>query len=117
MEIVVEPEVVSIARRAATGLSGRFGARLPADLEAALHGGAGGRQYIDPVTIAMATLILNVAKFAWDIYKDSKKTAAPVPNADAMARRIRLEVELPSGVTEGQRAQVVAAVIAELPRG
>jgi tetratricopeptide (TPR) repeat protein len=115
-KMAMEPEAADLARRAAAGLSGQFGARLPADIEAALQGGAAGRQYIDPVTIALATLVLNVAKFAWDIYKDNKKAATPPPNADAVARRIRLEVELPSDVTEGQRDQVVAAVIAELPR-
>ena len=112
----MDPEAADLARRTAAGLSGQFGVRLPADVEAALQGGAAGRQYIDPVTIALATLVLNVAKFAWDIYKDAKKAATPAPNADAIARQIRLEVELPTGVTEGQRDQVVAAVIAEFPR-
>jgi hypothetical protein len=112
----MDPQAADLARRAAAGLSGKLGARLPTDVEAAIEGSESAPQFVDPVTIALATLVLNVAKFAWDIYKDSKKAATPGPNPDAIARRIRLEVELPSGVTEGQRDQVVAAVIAELPR-
>ena len=111
----MDVEAQDIARRAAGHLSGHFGTRIPADVEAALHGSAGGPQYLEPVAIALATLVLNIAKFAWDIYKDNKKAALSPPQADAVIRRIRLEVEVPAGVTSSQRDQIAAAVVSELP--
>ena len=74
---------------------GQFGAALPANLEAAIHGRADAPSTYEVATIiAVATLLLNIAKFAWDIHEDNLKSAA-APTQDSMARRIRMEVTLP----------------------
>jgi|SRR5271165_372672 len=110
-------EAEDIARRAAARLSGEFGAALPANLEAAIHGTTGAGQTFEAATvIALATLLLNIAKFAWDIRKDTRKPAAASPPPDVIARRIRLEVALPAEVTAAQRDRMISVVLEELPR-
>jgi hypothetical protein len=66
--------------------------------------------------IALATLVLNIVKFAWDLRKDLRAAAVPSPSAEVIARRIRLEVALPNGTTTVQRDQVIAVVVEELGR-
>jgi hypothetical protein len=110
-------EAETLARRTAGRLAPQLGANLPASVEAVLHGDAETSQRYDPTTlIALATLVLNIAKFAWDIWKDTKKSGAPSPSPEVVARRIRLEVTLPDGVTSGQRDHIIAAVVDELPK-
>ena len=109
-------ESENIARRAAGQLSGQFGAALPANLEAAIHGRADAPSTYEVATIiAVATLLLNIAKFAWDIHKDNLKSAA-APTQDSMARRIRMEVTLPDNVSPKQRDEMIKVVLEELPR-
>jgi hypothetical protein len=94
-----------------------LGAELPANVEAALQGAAGAPQRFEAATqIALATLILNTAKFAWDLRKDLRAAAAPSPSPEVIVRRIRLGVELPNGTTTAQRDQVIAVVLDELLR-
>ena len=113
----MESEAEALARRAAGRLAGQFGNDLPAHVEAALQGGeAPPQRYEIATAIALATLVLEIAKFAWDIWKDTRKPATPSPSPDVIARRIRLEVSLPVGVAAVQRDQIITAVIDELPR-
>jgi hypothetical protein len=113
----MDPEAEPLARRTAERLAPQFGVDLPANVEAALQGAAGAPQRYEPATlIALATLVLNVVKFAWDLRKDLRAAAAPAPSPDVIARRIRLEVALPNGTTTAQRDQVVAVVMDELSR-
>ncbi len=105
-----------LARHAASQLAPEFGSALPAHLEAALRKSTVPPQRYDATTvIALATLLLNIAKVAWDIYQDCKKTTMP-PAPDAIARRLRLEVRLPEGVSVAHHDRIIAAVLEELPR-
>jgi hypothetical protein len=63
-------------------------------VEAELQAGGKGPERFEPGTlIALATLLLNVAKFAWDIYRDRTKDTKAAPSAEAIARTIRLELK------------------------
>jgi hypothetical protein len=66
--------------------------------------------------IALATLILNIVKFAWDLRKDMRAAAAPSPSPEVIARRTRLEVALPVGTSAAQRDTIIAVVMDELSR-
>jgi hypothetical protein len=113
----MDPEAEALARRAAERLAPQLGADLPANVEAVLQGAAGAPQRYEPATlIALAALVLNIVKFAWDLHKDLRAAAAPPPSQDVVARRIRLEVPLPNGTTTAQRDQVIAVVVDELSR-
>jgi hypothetical protein len=113
----VSQEAEALARRAAGRLTQDFGAALPAKLEAAIHENTDVAQTYDAATlIPLTALLLDIAKFAWDIHKDRKKAPAVPPTQDVMARRIRMEVALPVGVTTTQRDQMVSVVLDELSR-
>lgn len=111
----MDQEAEALARRAAQRLAVELGADLPANVEAALQGAAGAPQRYEAATlIALAALVLNIVKFAWDIRKDMRAAAAP--SSEVIARRIRLEVAVPDGVTTEKRDQVIAVVVDELSR-
>ena len=113
----MDPEAEALARRAAERLAAQLGTDLPANVEAALQGAAGAPQRYEAATlIALAALVLNVVKFAWDLRKDMRAAAAPPPSPEVIARRIRLEVALPNGVSAVQRDQIVTVVMDELSR-
>jgi hypothetical protein len=110
----MDPDVADLARRAAARLSDRFGARLPAQVEARLHGGTAGGTYfnLDPTVISLASLVITCAKFVWDICKDTVKKTPP--NPELLERRIRLEVVAPADITKAQLDAIAKAVVAEL---
>ena len=111
----MDPEAEALARRTAERLAVQFGADLPANVEAALQGAGDPPQRYEAATlIAMATLVLNIVKFAWDLRKDLRGAAAPPSSREMVARRIRLDVALPHGTTSAQRDQVIAVVVDEL---
>jgi hypothetical protein len=114
----MDPEAEALARRAAERLAAQLGADLPTNVEAALQGGAAGAppRYEVATAIALAALVLNIVKFAWDLRKDMRAAAAPSPTPEVIARRVRLEAALPDGTTTAQRDQVVAVVVDELSR-
>ena len=107
--------VDDVARCAAQQLSIELDRNLPAAVEAQLQaGGAAPERYEAATLIALATLLLNVAKFGWDIYRDRKKDAHAAPSADALARTIRLELKTDDSVSSEQRDKIISAVVAEL---
>jgi hypothetical protein len=111
----MDPEAEALARRAAERLAAHLGADLPANVEAELQDAASLPQRYDAaMSIALATLVLNIVKFAWDLRKDLRTDPAPDP--EVIARRVRLEVALPNRTTTDQRDQVIAVVIDELSR-
>jgi hypothetical protein len=79
------------ARAAAQRLASVHGARLEADVEAALHSRGSDEappdQYIDPV--AIASLIVAAASLAWTIYRDLRANHAAPPTPDHLIRRVR----------------------------
>jgi hypothetical protein len=114
----MDPEAQALTRRAAERLAAQLGADLPANVEAALQGSAAGapQRYEAATLIALAALVLNIVKFAWDLRKDLRAAAAPSPPPEVIARRVRLEVASPTGVTEAQRDHIIAVVMDELSR-
>jgi hypothetical protein len=100
-----------LARRAAQRLSGDLGRNLPATLEAQLQAGKPPQHYEPGTLIALAALLLNAAKFAWDIYRDRKKDAKTEPSADVLARTIRLELKAADGVSTEQRDKIIGTVV------
>jgi hypothetical protein len=105
-----------IARRAAQRLSGDLSQNLPAAVEAELRAGGKAPERYEPVTtvIALAALLLNAAKFAWDIYRDRKKDAKEAPSAYTIARTLRLELKYYEGVSIEQRDKIINVVVEEV---
>ncbi|MBV9479931.1 MAG: hypothetical protein JO249_04145 [Acidobacteria bacterium] len=103
-----------VARRAAQRLSRDLGRNLPATVEAQLQAGKPAERFEPGTLIALAALLLNVAKFAWDIYRDRKKDAKTGPSADVLARTIRLELKVDTSVSTEQRDKIIGTVMDEL---
>jgi hypothetical protein len=119
----------SVARRASVRLAGSLDPNLPALTERALaeDGAPRGatRSTYDPATaVALAALLLNVAKFGWDIYRDlrserekaQEKTEKEDPRQirQVLVRRIRLKAGEPRGLSAAQRDLIVEAVAEEI---
>ncbi|MER2266116.1 hypothetical protein [Methylobacterium oxalidis] len=106
-----------LARRTAQRLGPEFDSTLPALVEAQLQAGGQPLERYDPGTaIALAALLLNAAKFAWDIYRDREKDAKAPPPPDSLARQLRLELKVDAGVSTEARDKVISAVVAELTK-
>ncbi len=115
----------ALARRAATRLAGELDPRLPALTERAIAGEDGEirtRAYDPTLALGLAGFLLSVAQFAWTIYRDLKKDRKDEEEKAAergklgplLARKIRLGVDLPSGVTPEQRDRVIEVVVEEI---
>ena len=88
-----------LARRAAQRLSGELDPNLAAAVEAQLEQPSTTPERFELGTlIALATLLLNVTKFASDVYRDRKKDLQSPPTPEAIARTIRLELKADEGV-------------------
>ena len=104
-----------LARRAAQRLSGELGPDSPAAVEAQLmQPGAKPERYEAGTLIALATLLLNATKFAWDVHRDRKKETKAARTPDAIARTIRLELKDDQGISTEQRDKIIAVVVDEL---
>jgi hypothetical protein len=104
-----------LARRAAMRLGSELDRNLPAVVEARLQGGSEAPKRLDAaITIALAALILNAAKFAWDIYRDLKKSSKAAPAPDVIARRMRLELNVAEEIDIARRDKVITVVVDEL---
>jgi hypothetical protein len=109
-----EPD--DVARTAAQQLID-LDSNLPAFVEAQLQGATGGApsKYELATAIALATLVVQIAQFGWQIYHDLK-SGNQEPARDVVRRRIRIKVETPTHVTEQQRGRIVDAVVDEIYR-
>jgi len=121
-----------VARRAAARLAAEVDPALPALTERAIAGGGGAermRSYDPALGIALAGFLLSVAQFGWTIYRDLKadrEKAAEKADRDhipdraglggLLARRIRLAMETPAGVTPERRDRIVEVVVEEILR-
>jgi hypothetical protein len=86
------------ARAAAVRLSSQNGARLPADVEAALANRdtpASRDQFFEP--IALGSLIVSIAALTWNIYKDRKSQGANPPT-EVIVRAVRIELDNADGL-------------------
>lgn len=116
-----------MARRAAGRLSGELDPALPALTERVLAEGVEPepRRSFEPVTgLAVASFLLAVAQFAWKVYRDvqeerekaGEQTGKPDRERirSVTARRARLELEPPEGMSEAQRDRMVDVVMEEI---
>jgi hypothetical protein len=104
-----------LARRAVLRLGDELDRNLPAAVEAQVQaGGAVPQRYEPGTTIALAALILSAAKFAWDIYRDVKKDSKAAPAPEVIARRMRLELDVPGEIGGERRDRVINVVVDEL---
>ena len=105
------------ARAAAQRLTPVYGARLQADVEAALHtretDQAAPGQYIDPV--AIASLIVAAASLAWTVYRDLRANHSTSPASDHVARRVRTTLRETRTLNE-HAEQVVEITVEETIR-
>src|SRR3954470_17814135 len=106
-----------LAHQAAERLAPELDRNLPALVEAQIQAGGSAPERFEPGTvIALAALLLNAAKFAWDIYKDRKKEMKDPAAQEALARQLRLELKVDGGVSDAQRDKIIAVVVEELTR-
>lgn len=105
-----------IARMSAKRLMPKFGDGLPFAVEKVIQTGtAEPGQFIDVGTLAaLATLVVQCAQFAFD-WKRSRSGGEGKPDIEALKRELRLELgrELPEGVSEKERGEVVEAIAEE----
>ena len=106
-----------IARRAATRFA-EGDARLLAEVERELVAAGteedGPPRRFDPATaIALGSLIVSIAGLAWTIYRDIRADHGK-PSADALARRIRIELGAPKGPALPQQDRVISVVVEEV---
>jgi hypothetical protein len=106
---------------------------LPALTERAIAGGGaaeGMRSYDPTLAIALGGFLLSVAQLGWTIHRDLKadrEKAAEKADRDRLsdraglgallARRIRLGMQMPAGVTPERRDRIVEVVVEEILRG
>jgi hypothetical protein len=121
-----------VARRAAVRLGAEVDPALPALTEQAIAEGGSVermRSYDPALGIALAGFLLSVAQFGWTIHRDLKldrEKAAETAERERipdraglgglLARRIRLAMETPAGVTPERRDRIVEVVVEELLR-
>jgi hypothetical protein len=105
---------------------------LPALTERVIAGAGaaeGMRSYDPALALGLAGFLLSVAQFGWTIYRDLKEDrqkAAEKADRDRLqdraglgallARRIRLKMETPTGVTPERRDRIVEVVVEEILR-
>jgi hypothetical protein len=110
-----DPVVAEAAQAAAKQLVPQYGARVEAEVEAALYGPGEAQppsQYIDPVSLGI--LIVAVATLAYQIYSDRKKEGKN-PTKDALATGVRVERrrEVDLTATELKIIEIVSAEIVQ----
>lgn len=66
----------------------------------------------EPVTIALAALVVSIASLAWTVYTDLRKET-PRPDPEVLKRRLRVELELPERVSAADRDRVLAVIVEE----
>lgn len=131
----MDNEAMDLARRAAGRLTGDFGPALPALVERQLQDpdALPQGQLQDPdappqrftgveTAIAAAALLVSIAQLAWQIYRDLRKDAAeakvtgappPPPPPDVVTRTLRVQVDVPAGLTTADRDRIIRVVVDE----
>jgi len=110
---VIDPVVAAAARATARELRPQFGARVEADVEAALYSGGEDQppaQFFDPV--ALGGLIVAIATLAYQVYSDRKKEGHK-PARETLARAVRVERRTYSDLT-GAEEKIIEIVSAEI---
>jgi hypothetical protein len=105
--------VTAAARAAARELAPQYGARVEADVEAALYSAGKSEpppQFFDP--IALGGLIVAIATLAYQVYSDRKKDGHK-PSKDTVARAVRVERRKYSDLTAAEE-KIIEIVSAEI---
>ena len=111
------------ARRAAARLAPDLGSDLPAFTERALAGQeslAPRRSYDAGTSLAVAALLVSLAQFGWQIYRDLKEDREKKDEADrrqllqVLVRRMRLSLNEPPGLSVQQRDRLLEVVAEEI---
>ncbi len=110
----MSPSPDDIARRVAHSLDAEFGPGLAAAVEARLQAGpaepAGPpmtRQFSPALWVGVASLVVNMTKFAYDLYKDNR----PRPPAEVLERRLRIEIATDQRLPTTRHERIVKAVV------
>src|SRR5512132_1040828 len=108
----MDEQAKEIARRAAGRLAADFGPALPAFVERELQNpDAGPQRYLGVETaIAVAGLLVSVAQFVWQVYRDLSQDRAKA-SPEGLARQIPLKVEQPVQITAADPDQLIAVVV------
>lgn len=101
-----------VARRAARRLADELDPALPGSVERELAGTPG--QYVDP--ISLGALVVSIASLAWTIYHDRGQDQAE-PSAEALRRRVRIEVGQREEACADQRDLIIEVVVDEMLDG
>ena len=115
---MINEEVAGVARAAAGELAPRYGPRLTAYVEAAIHADEGHQdpgqkapgQYVDP--IALGALIVAIAQFGYQVYTDHKKKGQQ-PTREQIAQAMRIERPKHSDLT-GEETEVIDIISAKI---
>lgn len=111
------------ARRAAARLAPDFGPDLPVFTERALAGQesiAPRRSYEAGASLAIASILVSLAQFGWQIYRDLKEDREKKEEADrrqmiqVLVRRMRLSLDAPQGLSVQQRDRLLEVVAEEI---
>lgn len=62
--------------------------------------------------MAIGGLVVSVATLAWTVVNDLR-TKMTKPSSEVVARRVRLKIETPDGVTPTQRDRIIDVVVHE----
>jgi hypothetical protein len=111
----MDEQAKDIARRAASRLAADFGPALPALVERELQTpGTGPQRYLGVETaIALAGLLVSVAQLVWQVHRDLSQDRVEA-SPEALARQVRLKVELLARTTAADRDRMIAVVVEEL---
>ena len=111
------------ARRAAARLAPDLGSDLPAYTERALAGQeptVRRRSYDAGTSLAVAALLVSLAQFGWQIYRDLREDREKKDEADrrqilqVLVRRMRLSLNEPPGLSVQQRDRLLEVVAEEI---
>ncbi|HWM94948.1 MAG TPA: hypothetical protein VN493_29605 [Thermoanaerobaculia bacterium] len=114
------------ARRAAARLASDLGSDLPAFTERALAGEermVRRRSFDAGASLAIASLLVSLAQFGWQIYRDLKQDREKKKESDeadrrqtlqVLVRRMRLSLDEPPGISIQQRDRLLEVVAEEI---
>ncbi len=115
---MIDDKVAEVARAVAGQLAPRYGPRLTAYVEAAIHADDGHQgqeekapgQFVDP--ISLGALIVALAQFGYQVYTDHKKKGQQ-PTRETIAQATRIERRKHSDLT-GEETEVIDIISAKI---
>jgi hypothetical protein len=113
----VSSEILRSAAQRLTSLDASLPARVEAQIQLKEAGQTTPPSQYEPVSIALAGLLVSVATLAWTIYADLRKSHRS-PDPGFVERRVRVETEklIPLGITDQNRDLLIKTVVEETVR-